>query len=320
MNVTWCGALYAHMEWADALVWERVLAHEPAAQDSFVRESLLHLHQVQRAYLDGWTGSEPRGVTLDEFEALLDLREWGRAYYPEARAFLDSLQDADLSSEPPVLWPELVERYIGRPPVPATLGDMVFQVASHSVHHRAQINRRLRELGGDPPFIDYIACAWLGRPAPGWPRLRITVREGTAAHVPALERMREPDRAAGPADPRMARYLLGEHHPHEALQPRVIFVAESEAGPVGYIGGHRTTRYGCEGELQYLYVTPLHRRTGVATALLRALARWFGQREIRRVCVDVEPSNAPARGFYEACSAEELNPHWLVWTDLPAAL
>ena len=57
---------------------------------------------------------------------------------------------------------------IGRPPVPIPFGDMVFQVASHSVHHRAQINRRIRELGGDPPFIDYVAWAWLGEPEADW--------------------------------------------------------------------------------------------------------------------------------------------------------
>jgi uncharacterized damage-inducible protein DinB len=160
--------LYAHMEWADASVWDEVLRHEPSAGDPFVRDSLLHLHVVQHAYLTGWTGGTPQPHRSDDFPTLEGLRTWGRAFYPEARAFLEALEDHDLSKKGDVLWPELIERAIGRPPVPISLSDMVYQVAAHSAHHRAQVNRRIRELGGDPPFIDYVAWAWLGDPSPNW--------------------------------------------------------------------------------------------------------------------------------------------------------
>ena len=37
-------------------------------------------------------------------------------------------------------------------------------VAMHTTHHRGQVNARLRELGAEPPLVDYIAWLWQ-RPA-----------------------------------------------------------------------------------------------------------------------------------------------------------
>ena len=160
--------LYAHMEWADALVWRKVLGHAPSAADPFIRESLLHSHLVQRAYLTGWTGDAFSEKTLEDFPTLVDMREWGRTFFGEVDAFLEGLGEAELQEPGPVLWPELIEEYIGQPPAVASLGDMVIQVATHSVHHRAQINRRIRELGAEPDTIDYVIWVWLGCPAPDW--------------------------------------------------------------------------------------------------------------------------------------------------------
>ena len=69
----------------------------------------------------------------------------------------------------PIPWAEFIEREIGQAPAPAQLGEMMFQVTSHSVHHRAQINRRVRELGGTPRMVDFIGWVWRGHPAPDWP-------------------------------------------------------------------------------------------------------------------------------------------------------
>src|SRR2546430_2491088 len=87
---------------------------------------------------------------------------------------------------------------------------------------------------------------------------------------------------------------------------------------LGFIAGHLTRRFGCEGEVEWLNVVPARRRTGVAAALFHALATWFGSRQARRVCVDVNPHNAPARAFYRHHGAQDLNPHWLVWPDITA--
>ena len=50
------------------------------------------------------------------------------------------------------------------------------------------------------------------------------------------------------------------------------------------------------------------------------LAKWFIKQKARRICVDVDPANAPARRFYTKHGAQTLNAHWLVWPDIKIAL
>jgi ribosomal protein S18 acetylase RimI-like enzyme len=147
----------------------------------------------------------------------------------------------------------------------------------------------------------------------------VIFREAYVADVDAVASSRAADTEWGPADPRTASYLAGEHHPQGALPPRVMFVALEGDSVVGYVAGHLTRRYECQGELQYLWVAPEHRRGGVATRLCRLLAQWFVEQEATLVCVDVLPDNLAARSFYRRNGAEELNPHWLVWRDIDSA-
>ena len=126
-------------------------------------------------------------------------------------------------------------------------------------------------------------------------------------------RLADPD--AGHPDPRMAAYLRGEHHPTEALPPRIGCVAERAGRVVGYIAGHLTRRFDCDGELQYLFVSSAVRRQGVARELTRRLAVWMRQQGARRVCVNVDAESPAAGPFYLALGAEPLRPHWMVWRD-----
>ena len=116
----------------------------------------------------------------------------------------------------------------------------------------------------------------------------------------------------------MLRYLLGEHHPQQALAPRGIWLADLAETPIGYVAGHLTRRFSCEGELQWLYVVPDHRRCGVASQLLTLLAQWFVEQGARRVCVDV--GDDAARPFYRRCGATDLSRHWMVWPDIATVL
>lgn len=114
----------------------------------------------------------------------------------------------------------------------------------------------------------------------------------------------------------MAAYLEGRHHPQHALAPRVAYVATIGAAVAGYIAGHLTRRYGCDGEVQYLYVAPAHRRAGLASMLLRQLAAWFEAQEAVRICVDVNDDSPSGRLFYASHGAHPLRPHWMVWSDI----
>ena len=145
----------------------------------------------------------------------------------------------------------------------------------------------------------------------------VTYRTATAADVPQMAASRSADPDAGPADPRMEAYLQGRHHPGHARAPRTAFVASVGELVIGYIGGHLSDRFGCDAEVQYLYVAPNWRRQGVGRCLLSQLGRWFLTQEARSVCVDVNPDSPQARPFYQACGAQRLNPAgWMVWPDI----
>ncbi len=160
--------LHRHMEWADAAVWTSVLAGESSRTDDRLRALLYHLHMVQRAFLRVWRG-EPRETPYPTFDDPLSLMGWGQGFYGEASAYLGALSEEQMAEPLPVPWATMVERRLGRAAQPTTLGETALQVALHSQYHRGQINARLRELGREPPLVDYIAWVWLGRPSPEWP-------------------------------------------------------------------------------------------------------------------------------------------------------
>jgi uncharacterized damage-inducible protein DinB len=162
--------LYKHMEWADAAVWTAVLAAASAQTDSKLREVFYHLHVVQRAFLRIWR-NEPRETPYPTFDDTPSLMQWGRSYYTEAYAHLATLSDEQVAHPMVMPWASMVEQRLGRPPAETTVGDTVLQVALHSLYHRGQVNARLREVGGEPPLVDYIAWIWMGKPAPAWPAL-----------------------------------------------------------------------------------------------------------------------------------------------------
>jgi GNAT superfamily N-acetyltransferase len=147
------------------------------------------------------------------------------------------------------------------------------------------------------------------------------LRQAGKADVPAMARIRA-TRLGTPEfwEKRISGYMDCEHHPQKALMPRVIYVACDGDALVGLIAGHLTRRYACDGELEWIDVIAAHRRSGVASELLRLLAQWFSGQKAHRVCVDVNPANLVARRFYTRHGAESLNPHWLVWNDINVVL
>ena len=144
----------------------------------------------------------------------------------------------------------------------------------------------------------------------------VTYRRALLQDVPRLVGLPRAGEAGG--DPRMGKYLAGEHHPQHALPARAMWLAEAGSAPVGYAAGHLSRRFGCEGELQWIYVVPDLRRHGVASRLLALLAAWFMSRHAHYVCVDV--GDDAARPFYRRHGATELNHHWMAWRDIGIVL
>jgi GNAT superfamily N-acetyltransferase len=134
----------------------------------------------------------------------------------------------------------------------------------------------------------------------------------------ALCRAKDP--VVGPADVRMAAYFEGRHQPQQALAARIGYVAVENGTVVGYIAGHASRRFKCDGEVQYLYVAPEYRRQGVGTLLLQRLAGWFQASGAAKVCVNVNTDSPPAAPFYVNCGAQPLNEHWYVWPEIRVVL
>ena len=146
----------------------------------------------------------------------------------------------------------------------------------------------------------------------------VHLRQATSADAAAMAQCRLADSTdEGLADSRMAAYFDGQHHPQKALLPRVGYLALRNSAVIGYIAGHLTTRNGCSGEVQYLFVQPAYRRQGVATAMLRLLAQWFDRQGAHKVCVPVAADSHPeARPFCERVGASPLKKHWFAWEDI----
>ncbi len=162
--------LFQHMEWADALVWQTALASEAALEDKSMRERLLHTHMVQRAFLRIWQ-EQPLNPNAAADLTGVSLAAWGREYHQEARRYLSEIMEADLDRPVTLPWAEFIAARIGRQPETPTLGETCLQVASHSGYHRGQVNARPRELGAEPPLVDFITWIWLGKPAAQWDKV-----------------------------------------------------------------------------------------------------------------------------------------------------
>lgn len=158
------------MEWADALVWQTAAASNVALEDELLQSRLLHIHTVQRAFLRIWQ-KQPLNPNVGADLKGRALAAWGREFHQEVAQFLSVISEPDLDHPVILPWAEFITARIGRRPETPTLGEACLQVATHSGYHRGQVNTRLRELGAEPPLVDFIAWIWLGKPAAQWEKV-----------------------------------------------------------------------------------------------------------------------------------------------------
>lgn len=156
--------LLQHMQWADNEVWKKVLSFEAAQNDERIKNLFYHLHQVQYAFYFLWNEAPIEIPKPEEFADLKSIAKWGYAYQQKLIEFLASTKANEKDKVIQIPWSVFVERKIKQKVVPATLEETMLQVALHSTYHRGQINIRFRELGGEPPTVDFIVWIWLGKP------------------------------------------------------------------------------------------------------------------------------------------------------------
>ena len=154
--------LYAHQEWADAEHWRAFEAHPAALEDKAIRERLLHIHQVQHAFLwiTGPRTSEFAFKRIEDFSGMSDLKQYAQRYHVAVRELLGELDQTKME--------ELVEAPWFTPPVKISRRHALTQAAMHSHYHRGQNATRLRELGGAPPLTDFIIWLRKGQPGAQW--------------------------------------------------------------------------------------------------------------------------------------------------------
>lgn len=147
----------------------------------------------------------------------------------------------------------------------------------------------------------------------------VSIREAINYDIPFIAKLR----SENPGDEqywidRISKYLEGTHNPQKALKQRIIYVASVNDIIIGFIAGHLSQRYECEGELQWIDINEKYRRNGIASDLIKLLGNWFIAHHSYKICVD--PGNEIAKAFYKKNGATSLNEHWMFWNDIRSVI
>lgn len=169
MTIDWFRTTFDHMEWADARVWKTILDSPELASDEYILNTMMHIHETQRAFLSVWEDVPFKRVSRSDFESAANMCEWGGTFYLSALKYLDSISDAVLTQATPVPWSVYFARKFDGDLTETNLAETFHQLTSHSMHHRGQVARRIRELGVTPPHVDFIIWVWTGREKSEWP-------------------------------------------------------------------------------------------------------------------------------------------------------
>ena len=154
--------LYAHQEWADAEHWRAFEAHATALADKAIRARLLHIHQVQYAYvwIAGTRAAQFEFRKIEDFPTMADLKQYARQGHAQMIAIVKAATEKQLDETLEIPW--------FQPPLKVSVRHALMQAAMHSHYHRGQNATRLRELGGEPPMTDFILWVRDGKPAAKW--------------------------------------------------------------------------------------------------------------------------------------------------------
>jgi uncharacterized damage-inducible protein DinB len=161
--------LVKHMEWADAVAWSSVLASETVRAHARVQRLLCHIHNVQGGFLSVWRGENPDFREPGQFASPSAMMTWGREGHERLQEFVSGTGRDELERVVRLPWAAEVLGAADRVVQHPTLEQSVFQVVTHSTHHRGQLNALLRSIDAEPQLTDYIVWIWRGRPAPPWP-------------------------------------------------------------------------------------------------------------------------------------------------------
>jgi uncharacterized damage-inducible protein DinB len=151
--------LVQHKAFANAALLRAVRDHQIAAQDAELRKLLHHILLANRFWLALILGEK---FVLEEESRIPESLDAIAAQYQATQAreleWISRVQEPDLArlAETPFI-----------PGHSCSVAQAMMQVCLHSLGHRAQCASKLRELGGEPPAMDFIL--WLkDRPTADW--------------------------------------------------------------------------------------------------------------------------------------------------------
>lgn len=159
--------LLTHTEWADGQTWRSIRNTSAASSDERLKWLCHHTHLVKSIYLQAWRGDPFQLTELAAYPDLKSIEEWTRPYYALANAFAETVDESTFAQPVNFPWSQMIVEKFGKQ-LPATLSQSALQVFTHTAYHRGQISTRIRELGGEPPLVDFIYWVWSGKPAPEW--------------------------------------------------------------------------------------------------------------------------------------------------------
>ena len=310
--------LIRHDAASTAVLIERAQALSPTALDAernlgpgSIRKTVHHIVEVMEGWCDRMRGLPQR--TTAAADASFDEQ------FERLRIVTDDLfaWASELASDG-----QLEESFLDHrhsPPRAKTFAGALLHVATHGMHHRAQLAAMLREAGADDiPEGDLLS----------WERQRREVETGDAdipapevsdAKVTVTPLDPERDREAYPA--LRARLWPGEPEvAEEAAQilagaaelAEVVFVARAEDGPaVGFLEMRlRGEAEGCTGSpvptVEGWFVETAWRGRGVGRALIEAAEAWARGRGYGELASDAEVDNRGSRAAHRALGFEEL--------------
>jgi uncharacterized damage-inducible protein DinB len=115
-----------------------------------VRDTLVHLLAVEWLWLERWRGRSPRVLLApEEFQTFADVRERWEAVEQEMRQYLATLSAGTLDQ--PVTCTSTRGNTWTYP-----LWRMMVHFLEHQTYHRGQVTALLRQLGVQPPKVDFL--------------------------------------------------------------------------------------------------------------------------------------------------------------------
>jgi uncharacterized damage-inducible protein DinB len=123
---------------------------------SSLRDTLAHLVAAEWVWLERWRGRSPTPRDAEDFAAekfpdLGAIEERWRAVERNMREYLTGLGNQDLTQ--PLTYANLKGETWTYP-----LWQALFHLINHQTYHRGQVTTLLRQLGAEPPQIDFLVA------------------------------------------------------------------------------------------------------------------------------------------------------------------